>query len=47
MSDLIQDSGAVMGLLVAAGLVAAVIKLWQNHREEQDEEEKLLIPSSP
>jgi uncharacterized membrane protein len=36
MSDLIQDSGAVMGLLVLVSLVAAVVKLWQNNREEQE-----------
>lgn len=35
MTDLIQDSGAVMGLLVAAGLVAALVKLWRNSKEEE------------
>lgn len=36
MADLFQDSGAVMGLIMLASFVAAGVKLWMNHKEEQE-----------
>lgn len=40
MTDLLQDSGAVMGLIMLASFIAAGVKLWQNSREEQEKKNK-------